>query len=69
MVNMTSESPNQTTNYMDGREEEYTDCVHVLTEKEAIWPGCTKIKDISVRPILVKIIDSYFMVYLDSGSM
>ena len=41
---MTSESPNQTTNYMDGWEEEDTDCVHVLTEKEAIRPGCTKIR-------------------------
>ena len=33
---MSCESPNHSTNYIDGPEEEYTNCVHVLTEQEAI---------------------------------
>ena len=53
--------------YINIPEEDYTDCVQVLSEKDAIRPGSTKLKHISVRPILIKIIDSYFMVYLDTG--
>ena len=64
---MSSESQNSTANYIDGPEEEYTDCVQVLSEKDAVWPGSMKIKNISVRPITVKIIYSYFIVYLDTG--
>ena len=64
-----SQGSESLTNYIDGPEEDYTDCVQVLSEKDAVRPGCTKIKHISIRPILVKIIYSYFMVYLDSGSM
>ena len=64
---MSSESQNSTTNYIDGPEEEYTDCVQVLSEKDAVRPGSTKIKNISMRPIMVKIIYSYFIVYLDTG--
>ena len=52
---------------MDGPEEKYTDCVQVLSDKDAVRPESTKIKHISVRPILVKIIYGYFMVYLDTG--
>ena len=52
---MSCKSPDHSTNYIDGPEEEYTDCVHVLTEQEAIRPGCTKIQHISVKPITVKI--------------
>ena len=33
---MSCESPDCSTNYIDGCEEEYTDCVHILTEQEAI---------------------------------
>ena len=64
---MSSKSQNSTTNYIDGPEEEYTDCVQVLSEKDAVQPGSTKIKCISVRPITVKTIYSYFIVYFDTG--
>ena len=64
---MSSKSQNSSTNYVDGPEEEYTDCVQVLSEKDAVRPGSTKIKHISVRLIMVKIIYSYFIVYFDTG--
>ena len=64
---MSSKSQNSTTNYIDGPEEEYADCVQVLSEKDAVRPGSMKIKHISVKPITVKIIYSYFIVYFDTG--
>ena len=64
---MSTKSQNSTADYIDGPEEEYTDCVRVLSEIDAVWPGSTKIKNISVRLITVKIIYSYFIVYLDTG--
>ena len=69
---MSCESPDHTTNYIDGPEEEYTDCVHVLTEQEVIQPGSMKIQHISVKTITVKIdflIFSCFIISFDAGLM
>ena len=58
---MSSDSQENTQNYKDGPEQDYTDCVHVLIEPEVIQPGCTKIKHISIKPVMVKLIFSTFI--------
>ena len=44
---------NYTQDYVEGREEDYVDHVRVFVESEAIRPGSTKIREISIKPVTV----------------
>ena len=39
--------------YPEGQGEEYVDLVHVFVDAEAVRPGSTKIREISIKPVTV----------------
>ena len=43
--------------YVEGQVEEYVDLVHVLVDAEAVQPGSTKIHEISIKPVMVHILN------------
>ena len=44
---------NDSKQYLEGQEEDYVDRVHVFVDAEAVWPGSTKIREISIKLVMV----------------
>ena len=44
---------NDSKEYVEGKEEDYVDRVCVFLDAEAVRPGSTKIRDISVKLVMV----------------
>ena len=50
---MNFDEPKESLDVVEGAVDDYIDDVQLISENEAVWPGSTKIKNISIKPIMV----------------
>ena len=50
---MNFDEPKESLDVVEGAVDDYVDDVQLISENEAVQPGSTKIKNISIKPIMV----------------
>ena len=52
-LKMNSDKPKEYSDVVEGAVDDYVNDVQLISENEAVSPGSTKIKNISIKPIMV----------------